>query len=384
MKSRDLRRLAVICIAAFVCILQFGCQEQAAQSPAVTELPVETPAAEAEAPPAAEPETPAAEAEAPPAVGQGPKIKFENVVCDLGNIGPGTRNICDFKFTNVGDSLLKITNVSKTCACTPFDLEKKEYAPGESGLLQVSYNASNRGGPITKHLQVSCNDQTNPQIQLTVKGRIIEIVSYEPKKLELILNKENAACPDIILKSQNGQPFSIKGLKTTGRFQSSEDCITADYDPNASATEFVLHPKVDLTKLRRGTSGMVAITVACPGDYVISIPFKILQRFKIEPPSITVFDAKAGKSETREVWIVNNYNEVFEIESTSSERGAMKVISQETKDNHCKLELEITPPTVEGAEKVFTDVLFVNIKDGEKLQISCHGYFAKEASGSSQ
>ena len=361
--------MGIMCIAALVCFLQIGCQKQAAQSRAVTEAPVETPAAKAESPPAVE---------------QGPKIKFENIVCDLGDIGPGSKNICDFEFTNVGDSLLKITDVSKTCGCTPFTLKKSEFAPGESGVLQVSYNASSRPGPITKHLRVSTNDQTNPQTNLTVKAKITEAVSYEPKRLELILNKENAGCPDIILKSLNGQPFSIKGFKTTGRFQSTEDCITADFDPNASATEFVLHPKVDMAKLRRGTSGMVAITVAYPENQVVSIPFKILPRFKIEPSSITVFDAKAGKSVTREVWIVNNYDEVFEIESTSSEKGAMKVISQETKDNHCKFELEITPPTAEGGEKVFTDVLYVNIKDGEKLQISCHGYYAKEASGSSE
>jgi len=350
-----------MCIAAFVCFLQIGCQEQIAQLPCEAEELVEAPAGQETA----------------------PKIEFENVVCDLGKIGPGTKNVCDFKFTNVGDGLLKIKKISKTCGCTPFTLKKRDYAPGESGTLKVRYNASNRAGPTTKHLNVSTNDEANPKIRLTVKGRIIEIVSYEPKKLKLVLNKENPSCPEITLKSVDDRPFSIKGFKTTGRFKSTENSITADYDPSVKAAEFVIQPKVDVAKLQRGTSGRIAITLACPQNHVVSIPFKVLPKFKIDPRSISIFNAEAGKPVTREVWIVNNYDEDFEIESTSSQKGTIKVLSQERKDKHCKFDLEITPPAAEGKKKLFTDTLIVNIKDGEKLKISCRGYYAKEASSPS-
>ena len=351
MRCQGLRRFIIMCIAFFVCFLQVGCQEQAAQVPAAKVL--------------------------------APQIKFENVVCDLGKIGPGTKNVCDFKFTNVGDGLLRIKRVTKTCGCTPFTLKKKEYAPGESGTLKVKYNAGSRAGATTKRLKVYSNDEANPEIQLTIKGRIAEMVSYEPKKLKLVLKKENAGCPEITLKSVDDRPFSIKGFKTTGRFKSTENSITADYDPSVKATEFVIQPKVDMTKLRRGRSGRVAITLAYPESHVISIPFKVLPKFKIDPRSISIFNARAGEPVTREVWIVNNYDEDFEIESTSSQKGAIKVLSQEREDKRCKFKLEITPPAATSKKKVFTDTLFVNIKDGEKLKISCRGYYAKEASKSS-
>jgi len=391
MKGHSLRILGIMCVAALVCFLQFGCQQHAAQSQNVTPAPPVPGVVEGSTvkdgtikKEEVSPQSPAAETEAPAeAEGAVPEIKFEDVVCDLGDIRPGSANICDFKFTNTGRSLLKITNVSKTCGCTLVSLKKNDYVPGESGVLQVSYNAGNRAGPVAKRLNVSTNDPKNPEVAITVKAMIAEIVSCEPKRLDLMLNKENAGCPDITLKSANNKPFSVKSFKTSGRFQSTEDCITADFDPAASATEFVLHPKVNMEKLRKGTSGMIVIIATCPENQTISIPFNMLPRFKIEPRSITVFNAKAGKSVTREVWIVNNYNENFEVESTSSEKGAMKVLSQETKDNRCKLGLEITPPVASGKEKVFTDVLYINIKNDEKLQISCHGYYAKEVSVSS-
>ncbi|UCE98983.1 MAG: DUF1573 domain-containing protein [Planctomycetota bacterium] len=361
MKCQGLRRFEIMCIVAFVCFLQIGCQEQTAPVPSEREELLEAPVVEVLA----------------------PQIQFEDVVCDLGEIGPGTKNVCNFKFTSVGDGLLKIKNISKTCGCTPFTLKKREYAPGESGTLKVSYNASSRAGPITKHLRVYSNDKANPEIKLTVKGRITEVVSYEPKKLNLVLNKENAVCPEITIRSLDAQPFSIKGFKTTGRFKSTENSITADYNPSVKATEFVIQPKVDVGKLKRGTSGRLSITLACPQKHVISIPFKVLPKFKVDPRSISIFNAEAGKSVTREVWIVNNYGEDFEIESTSSQKGSIKVLSQEKEDKHCKFELEITPPTAKGKKKVFTDVLFVNMKDGEELKINCRGYYTREASSSS-
>ncbi|MCK4292081.1 MAG: DUF1573 domain-containing protein [Planctomycetes bacterium] len=70
-----------------------------------------------------------------------PKLSFEQKVCDLGQVGLGTKNTCQFKFTNNGRAPLKITNVKSTCGCAVAKLEKKEYAPGESGTIKVIYTA---------------------------------------------------------------------------------------------------------------------------------------------------------------------------------------------------------------------------------------------------
>jgi len=58
-----------------------------------------------------------------------PRISFEKTVCDLGYVGQGTKNTCEFRFTNTGRGLLKIDKLSRTCGCTVFQLDKKEYAP---------------------------------------------------------------------------------------------------------------------------------------------------------------------------------------------------------------------------------------------------------------
>ena len=43
-----------------------------------------------------------------------PEISFEQTVCNLGQVGLGTKNTCAFKFTDTGREPLKITNVKRT------------------------------------------------------------------------------------------------------------------------------------------------------------------------------------------------------------------------------------------------------------------------------
>ena len=51
-----------------------------------------------------------------------PRISFEKTVYDLNNVGQGTKNTCEFSFTNTGRGLLKIGKISRTCGCTVFQL----------------------------------------------------------------------------------------------------------------------------------------------------------------------------------------------------------------------------------------------------------------------
>ena len=98
--------------------------------------------------------------------------------------------------------------------------------------------------------------------------------------------------------------------------------------------------------------------------------------------TLVVVGAKPNKPVQKEVWIINNYGEQFEIESISSKNGYIKVEQKEQIDKKYKLELQINPPAKENEQvKVFTDQLEVSIKDRSKLKIPCSGfYFRKRTS----
>ena len=316
--------------------------------------------------------SPAKDEIVPPAKELEPRISFESTTRDLGLVGPGTRHLCEFKFTNTGKGLLKMGKVQATCGCTVPELPKKEYAPGESGTLKVKYHSSKYPGRVTRRLYVHSNDKTKSNVELNIKAEIVKKVKFEPTSMKLLLNKENAGCGEITLTSLDDQPFAIK------QFKSTVDSIAADIDPSVEATEFVLQPKVDIEKLQGVLTGGIDISLTHPQCDKVVIPFNALPWFKTEPPSIIVFNAEAGKPRRKELWVLNNYNEDFEIESTSADSNAIKVVSQEKVGNRYKLELEITPPAAVDKQKMFLDMFRVNIKGGDKLKIKCRGFYLRK------
>jgi len=375
-----MKRISLILIVLFgVCVLlsPADCQERSSDAEgAKSESKASAPVVSE-----AESEGDKASLEAEPLVrGEklGPRIRFESVVCDLGRIGPGTKNVCEFEFANIGDELLVIKEVTKTCGCTPFTLNKKEYAPGESGTLKVRYKAPSRPLSVSKTLYVYSNDKKNSRVKLAVKATVVNKVEYEPKKLELMLNKKNAGCPEITLRSIDKKPFAISGFKSGG------GCITADYDSSVKKQEFVLQPKVNIRMLQEAQNGQIGINLTHPECKKVTISYTVVPRFKLEPRSITVYKAKPQEAAIKEISVINNYDEGFEVGSTSSKNGFIKVLSQEMIANRCKLKLEIMPPAAGGRKRVFSDTFFVNIKGGERLQIACRGFYVKEGEESTE
>lgn len=299
----------------------------------------------------------------------GPKIKFEKVVLDFGEVGPGTKSTDEFKFTNVGEEELKITKVGQCCGVVTA-LEKKEYAPGESGIIKVTYNAPAGVGPQMRQLVISSNDTTNPSVRLTIKASIVPKIECKPTRLKLFLDEENAGCDTLTVRSLDDQPFAITG------FRSTADCITADFDPAIKAKEFVLHLKVDMDKIQKNQKGSIDISLTHPESSLAYVPFDVLPKFTINPPLLIVFNAEPQKPIMRKVWILNNYEEDFEITSATSKNNTIKVLNQTKVPNGYQFEVEITPPERKDQLR-FTDTFNIEIKGGETKTLVCNGYYIR-------
>mgnify|MGYP003931629037 CR=1 FL=1 len=303
---------------------------------------------------------------------QGPKIEFEQEVYDFGNVGPGTNNLCEFRFTNVGNAALKIGEITKTCGCTPFSLEKREYAPGESGTLKVKYFSEELRGQTTKSLVMHSNDPARPEIKLAIKANIMIQVDHDPKTLNLLLKKENADCPELTLTSVDERPFSITSFKSTG------NCITADFDPSQKATKFVLQPRVDMEMLEKTMNGRIEIGLDHPECEKISVAIHTLPRFKIAPRSLIVRSMASREPIEKKLRILNNYNEDFDLDTFWSNKGTIKVLSNTEIPNGYELELEITPPASKNTKRIFTETFVVRTKEGLQLEIPCNVFYSRK------
>jgi hypothetical protein len=293
-----------------------------------------------------------------------PNIKFDKTVHDFGEVVSNKKYTGRFEITNAGNRLLRITKV-KPCCGVRATLSKDEFEPGESGVLKVEYNSGKSSGVVIRQIQVSSNDKSNPEITLTLKAKVAPKVAHKPHRLQLVIDEENAGSPNIEIASLDNQPFSLRSFQSTG------GSITADIDQSVEATKFVLRPQVDLEKLQKHPAGFVSVELTHPECERVDIYFNTLLRFDITPRSVMIFNPQPRKPVVKKITVASNYGEDFEIESVSSRNGLAKIISRQKTAKGYQFDVEITPPPVDETEKI-TDVIYLELDDGEKLAIDCY------------
>ncbi len=320
------------------------------------------------------------------ATSTGAVITLDKTVHDFGEIGPGTSHTGKFKFTNTGTAPLVITQVRSCCGVGTKGVKNgQKYAPGRSGILEVSYTAVPQPGDMKRNLYFYTNDPNQRVVPLTIQAKIMRRVDFEPTSLKLFLKKDNAGAKDITLTSLDGRPFKITSFIATA------DSITAEVDPAAEGTGFVLKPKANLEKLERNLAGRIRITLTHPECKEVVILYDVLPEYTISPPRLMLFNLVPEEAVRREIYILGNYQDDFEIESVSSQKGFLKLVESKkirgsasewlptlTDDRivtRHHLVVDITPPPGKS-DTVLSDVLEVKIKGGETIPIDCRGYYA--------
>jgi hypothetical protein len=108
------------------------------------------------------------------------QIRFENTEHDFGSIWDHEKVESTFVFRNVGSEDLTILEMKGSCGCTVPELEKKVYAPGESGEMTVIFNPRNRQGPQHKTVTVRTDSRRTPTVRVSVKADVSKVLDMEP------------------------------------------------------------------------------------------------------------------------------------------------------------------------------------------------------------
>ncbi|RRN76568.1 DUF1573 domain-containing protein [Pseudoxanthomonas sp. SGD-10] len=102
------------------------------------------------------------------------EFKFVEETHDFGKIPQGKPVSFTFKYTNVGNEPLIISNVESTCGCTVPNVEPKQGTPvpkGGKGSITLTYNAA-AVAPFNKFVKITSNSKT-PVKMLYIKGEVV-------------------------------------------------------------------------------------------------------------------------------------------------------------------------------------------------------------------
>jgi len=93
-----------------------------------------------------------------------PTFVFANESHDFGQINEGEVVTVDFNFTNEGEAPLIISNASGSCGCTVPQWPRTPIAPGESGVISVSFDSKSKPGNQTKTVTLTSNAMPNVKV----------------------------------------------------------------------------------------------------------------------------------------------------------------------------------------------------------------------------
>lgn len=154
----------------------------------------------------------------------GPRIKFDSTVLNFGKIPSGKIIEHTFTFTNTGDQILELKDVRPTCGCTVAGAWTRDVEAGKTGTIPIRFSSPHETEEIAKTVIVECNDPTQTNVVLWLKGATFEPLEISPPYVMFGANEEYQTNQVKVIHIVNhmAQPFSLSEPECTNRlFQTS-------------------------------------------------------------------------------------------------------------------------------------------------------------------
>ena len=181
-----------------------------------------------------------------------------------------------FAFVNTGDDPVTITRVTTSCGCTTPSLDKRTYAPGETGAILARFEIGDRTGRHSSRIIVRSDAPGSSTTTLTLRSKIPELVRLpvrlvhwrpdeprEPKTLPLELVHEDAL--------------------NISRVRSDSDLITTSLAVRQAASEDAdadANRRYELTITPTGAPGRAEVLIDVAGPdasvHTVRLPARIL------------------------------------------------------------------------------------------------------------
>jgi hypothetical protein len=100
-----------------------------------------------------------------------PVLQFDSDTHDFGRITEGEKIEYAFKFKNVGTGDLLIRSANGSCGCTVPEWPHEPVPPGESGVINITFNSSGKHGMQHKTVTLISNTVPNTYV-LNITGEV--------------------------------------------------------------------------------------------------------------------------------------------------------------------------------------------------------------------
>jgi Protein of unknown function (DUF1573) len=146
----------------------------------------------------------------------GPRIWFDAVEHDFGDVRYGESPSVELNLTNKGDGVLILGRIDSSCGCAKGLRGNKEIAPGGSSKIfaQIATHGMS-SGLHSKSIGVQSNDPEHPLTTLKLKFNVVRNINIEPRTLALSLPELGKNAVFTLTATNSGsEPVTVKGAKS--------------------------------------------------------------------------------------------------------------------------------------------------------------------------
>ncbi len=130
-------------------------------------------------------------------------LVFEDTFYNFGDVMEGDIVKHTFVLKNTGSGTLKILKTETSCGCTTATGAIREYAPGESGTMEVVVDTVGKKGMVVKTVTLTIKNNAVPTKQISLAMNLIP--QPHPMKRPLVNLNTDAKCKTCHLESAKGQ-----------------------------------------------------------------------------------------------------------------------------------------------------------------------------------
>lgn len=125
-----------------------------------------------------------------------------------------------YRFTNTGKKPVTITSIQPDCGCVTTELEKFDYAPGESGEIKITFDLEmdDSNGLLKRSIAVTTSDAPGSPTTLKLRINVPEILTVSTKHL-VWARGEKPLAKETIVKAARG----FSPMKLSEAFTNSDD-----------------------------------------------------------------------------------------------------------------------------------------------------------------
>lgn len=171
-----------------------------------------------------------------------------------------------FTFNNGSETPVTIRQISTSCGCTTAAVDKKEYLPGESGIVRAKFLFGDRKGHQQKTIIVKTSEAEAPRYILTFRVEIPGGVRLSAKSLTWSVG-ETPEPRYIDLTVSDPGTGSVSDLRSDA----------ARFEANLEEIEPKKRHRISVrpTNVEKPMFGVLQVRVADPKPRVIRIPLRV-------------------------------------------------------------------------------------------------------------